>query len=113
MPWVMIANSMVRSQGFVDQLMSSFLAVVSQLKLLRGFHRLHAGTSRTVLMKQEWHPLGIVRTALQCAKAAYSQISSSNGCSASGMGSNNVSSSGSSSLLPVTVDPLKESGACL
>jgi hypothetical protein len=54
--------------GFAEQL---FLFVFSLLKLLRGFYRLHAGSSGSAgLTLQGWQALGIVHTALQCALAA-------------------------------------------
>jgi hypothetical protein len=79
------------SQGLAEQL---FMVVVSQLKLLRGFYRLHAGSSSAGLMMQGWHALGMVHTALDCALAAASPPSTSSSGSSMGSSSNVDSSKG-------------------
>jgi hypothetical protein len=55
------------SREFAQQL---FLFVVSQLKLLRGFYRMHGSSSSLGLMLKGWRALGWVRAALQCILTA-------------------------------------------
>jgi hypothetical protein len=60
-----------RSREFAQQL---FLFVVSQLKLLWGFYRMHGSSSSLGLMLEGWRALGWVRAALQCTLAAAGPI---------------------------------------
>jgi hypothetical protein len=92
-----------RSREVAQQL---FLFVVSQLKLLRGFYRMHGSSSSLGLMLEGWRSLGWVRTALQCTLAAAGPAgrqvddSSSSSC-VRGLGSSSSSSSSSSKVQAV------------